>query len=193
MIRGIIRTLRSSVRPPPRFYSIGPGSVLGRPRLLEGKEHIAIGADCLIRDGAWLGAFPHFFPEPDNSFPRIIIEDDVYLGFSSFITAVRRVRIGRGTVISNDFHASDHTHGFDPRKGSPRRQEIVFKGGVEIGNECFLGVRVSIMPGVTLGNHCVVGAHSVVTRSFPDFSMVAGVPARLIRTFDFCKGQWEYV
>jgi lipopolysaccharide O-acetyltransferase len=64
---------------------------------------------------------------------------------------------------------------------------------VEIGNECFLGVRVSIMPGVTLGNHCVVGAHSVVTRSFPDFSMVAGVPARLIRTFDFCKGQWEYV
>jgi acetyltransferase-like isoleucine patch superfamily enzyme len=49
------------------------------------------------------------------------------------------------------------------------------------------------MPGVTLGDHCVVGAHPVVTCSFSAFSMVVGVPARLIKTFNFSKGVSETV
>jgi lipopolysaccharide O-acetyltransferase len=101
------------------------------------------------------------------------------------------VKICEGTLISDSLYISDHTHGHDPRKGSPRYQEIYSKGPVTIGRNCFLGYRVSVMPGVTIGDHCVVGAHSVVTRSFPAFSMIAGVPARLISKFDFNEGRWR--
>ena len=47
---------------------------------------------------------------------------------------------------------------------------------VRIGNDCWLGVNSVILPGVNLGNGCVIGANSVVTHSFPEYSVIAGVP-----------------
>jgi acetyltransferase-like isoleucine patch superfamily enzyme len=54
---------------------------------------------------------------------------------------------------------------------------------VSIGDKCFLGCNVVIMPGVELGDNCVVGANSVVTKSFEAGSVVAGAPAKLLRHF----------
>lgn len=70
-------------------------------------------------------------------------------------------------------------------------QPLESKGPVRIGARCFLGYRAAVMPGVTLGEHCVVGANSVVTRSFGSFSMVAGSPARLIKVYSAATGKWE--
>lgn len=47
-----------------------------------------------------------------------------------------------------------------------------------------------IMPGVTLGKRCIVAAGAVVTKSFPDYSMIAGVPAKIIKKFDVATGAW---
>ncbi len=55
---------------------------------------------------------------------------------------------------------------------------------IEIGNSVFIGVNTIIMPGVRIGNRVVVGAGSVLTKSVPDNSVVAGVPARYICSFD---------
>lgn len=52
---------------------------------------------------------------------------------------------------------------------------------IHIGEDCWIGGNVSIMPGVTIGKGCTVGAGSVVTKSVPDFHVVAGNPARIIR------------
>ena len=49
-----------------------------------------------------------------------------------------------------------------------------------VGENCFIGGCSLILPGVTIGNNCVVGAGSVVTKSVPSFSVVAGNPARII-------------
>ncbi len=51
-----------------------------------------------------------------------------------------------------------------------------------IGHHCVIGGRSIILPGVQLGNHCFVAAGSVVTKDFPDHCMIAGNPARIIRT-----------
>ena len=53
-------------------------------------------------------------------------------------------------------------------------------GKIKIGDNCFIGARVFIMPGVSLGENCIVGAASVVTKSFPKNSVIAGNPAKLI-------------
>lgn len=50
-----------------------------------------------------------------------------------------------------------------------------------IGDNCWLSADVKILPGVTLGNHVIVAAGAVVTKSFPENSLVGGVPARLIK------------
>ncbi len=57
-------------------------------------------------------------------------------------------------------------------------------GPIEIGNNCFIGTRSVILPGVRIGDNCVVGAGSVVTRSVPDNTVVVGAPARAICTYD---------
>lgn len=51
-----------------------------------------------------------------------------------------------------------------------------------IGGNCFIGARALILPGVTIGDGCIVGAGSVVTRDIPPYCIVAGNPARIIRT-----------
>lgn len=55
---------------------------------------------------------------------------------------------------------------------------------LEIGDDSWLGAGVIIMPNVKIGKMCVIGAGSVVTRDVPDFSVVVGSPARIIRTIN---------
>jgi acetyltransferase-like isoleucine patch superfamily enzyme len=50
-----------------------------------------------------------------------------------------------------------------------------------IGDECWIGLNVVIMPGTNLGRGCVVGANSVVKGSFPDYSVIGGVPAKILK------------
>lgn len=51
-----------------------------------------------------------------------------------------------------------------------------------IGKNCVIGINSIILPGLTIGDHCVVAAGSVVTKSIPPHSMVAGNPAKVLRT-----------
>ncbi len=55
---------------------------------------------------------------------------------------------------------------------------------IVIGSNVFVGLNCILMPGVTIGDNCVIGAGSVVTRSIPDGSVAAGVPARVIGSFE---------
>ncbi len=79
------------------------------------------------------------------------------------------VHVGAHTYIA--FEARLLTHDMTRRTRRP----------VSIGENCFIGGRSLIMPGVTIGNSCIVGAGSVVTKSVPDGCIVAGNPARILR------------
>ena len=61
---------------------------------------------------------------------------------------------------------------------------------VRIGEGCWIGERVCILPGITIGKKCVVGAGSIVTKNIPDYCMVAGSPAKVIKVYDFEKHAW---
>ena len=88
---------------------------------------------------------------------------------------------------------SSENHGMDPEsEKSYMRQPLVSKP-VSIGDGCWIGEKVCILPGVTIGKKCVIGAGSVVTKSIPDYSIAVGNPAKVVKQYNFETQHWEKV
>ena len=100
---------------------------------------------------------------------------------SCYIQGFNGVKIGDNTIFSYGVAIVSANHSQDDLNKSVSSKPIV------IGESCWLGFNSTILPAVTLGNNCIVGAGSVVTKSFPDNSIIAGNPARLIRLNDVTK------
>ena len=167
---------------------VGLNSYLALPRKINGRAHISIGKDTFIAAHSWIGAFSSYLK--DCHTPQIKIGSEVNIGRYCCITAINDIEIEDGCLISEHVYISDHSHGINPSKGQFALQPLESKGGVHIGEGSFLGYRVTVLPGVRLGKHCVVGAHSVVTHSFRDYSMIAGVPAVLIKRYSIEESRW---
>ena len=73
------------------------------------------------------------------------------------------------------------------------QQQLEYKGSIKINNNTFIGFNAKILPSVELGEWCIVGSGSVVTKSFPSYSMIAGNPARLLRKYNHYTNLWEKV
>lgn len=62
---------------------------------------------------------------------------------------------------------------------------------LKIGRESWIGTHVAIIGDVHIGRHCVVGANAVVTKDIPDYCVVVGAPARIIKKYNIDTGKWE--
>ena len=163
------------------------GSIIGAKCKILG-DAIAIGRNSTIGTNSWVQTIQkyHIF---DYS-GKITIGNGVNIGGHACITAANEIVIGDNCLFSEYVYITDHFHGYDPEGGRLIEQKLSSKGSTIIGENSFLGFRVTVLSGVNLGRNCVVGSHSVVTSSFPDYSMIAGVPARLIKKYDKNIKQW---
>lgn len=90
------------------------------------------------------------------------------------------LRIGENVMMGPDVTILTHTHNIERTDIPMGRQGSVVKE-VSIGDDVWIGMRSIIMSGVRIGNGVVIGAGAVVTKNVPDFAIVGGVPARIIR------------
>ena len=170
--------------------STGRNAKLEIPGLQDqGPEYMKVGDNSSIGEHAWLACYDR---SRDQLFrPSLAIGDNVRIGNHACITVVDEVSIADGCLFSDYVYVSDHSHDFDPTSDAPLVSRPLKIGGrVRIGRNTFLGMRAMIMPGVTLGDHSVVAAGAIVTRSFPAYSMLAGAPAKVLKTFSLEKGEW---
>lgn len=172
----------------PSGVIFGERSYIQRPYSISGRKQVRIGKRTSIGPRLYIDAITQYAGVSYR--PAIEIGDDVYIGGHAYFTAVDRISIGDGCVLSEYVYITDEAHGMDPRCGLMMKQALVSKGPVTIGRNCFLGFRAAVMPGVTLGEHCVVGANSTVTRSFPAYSMIGGSPARLLKRYSPESAEW---
>lgn len=188
LARGLILTRRrivlsrgARVRTPCMLRTAG-----GLVRL---EEHCLV--DCLSRDGVLLGrnfklgAYSHMIASGSIAElgKGITIGDNVGIGEFAYIGGAGGVIIGADCIIGQylSVHPEDHLF-TDPDR--PIREQGVSRKGIEIGPGCWIGAKVTILDGVIIGRCSVIAAGSVVTRSFPDRSLIGGVPAKLIRPLD---------
>ena len=85
---------------------------------------------------------------------------------------------GRYVYISDNSHGSTDAELLDIH---PLKRPIVIKGSVRIGNNVWLGERVTVLSGVSIGDGAIVAANSVVTHDIPAYALAAGSPARVIK------------
>ena len=95
--------------------------------------------------------------------------------------------LGNDTVIGNDVMMGPEiiiisgSHNFERTDISMREQGAPPRRAVVIGNDVWIGTRSIILPGVNIGSHSIIGAGSVVTKDVPEWAIVAGNPAKIIR------------
>ena len=107
------------------------------------------------------------------------------------IGATTRVEIGDDVLLASHIFISDNGHGHSKVDLPYKYQPLDKLSPVSIGQGSWIGEHVVIMPGVDIGEMSVVGANSVVTRSVPPRSIVAGSPAVVVRQWNSESGSWE--
>lgn len=90
------------------------------------------------------------------------------------------LRIGDNVMMGPEVTILTHTHNIE-RTDIPMGQQGMRVAEVVVGNDVWIGMRVVIMPGVKVGNGAVIGSCAVVTKDVPDFAVVGGVPAKIIK------------
>jgi acetyltransferase-like isoleucine patch superfamily enzyme len=170
----------------PGFAAFGPCSVLQRPiRSLVNPGGIAIGAFVSIGPGAIVEAL---VPERGVT---VSIHDGAYIGNNLRLTAVGGVVIGEEAMLADDCYVSDTNHIYEDVSEPIKRQGLRDGRHVEIARGAWLGIGAIVCGNVRIGENAVVGARSVVTSDVPDFCVVTGNPARIVRRWD--GQQWEWL
>ena len=189
-VAGIVKRVLSAVEG--RIYGFrgfGERSVIKPfPRRISGARYIQIGDDCFFGDGLVLIATEEHAGVRHQ--PSCIFGDRCVFGSDAVISCTNSITIGNGVLTSSRVFIGDSYHGYEDPTRAILDQPMGGEAPVRIGDGCFIGIGAAIMPGVTLGKNCFVGANAVVTKSFDDYSVVAGVPARLIRRYDPSLEKW---
>ena len=114
----------------------------------------------------------------NNAVGDVVIGDHTRIGLHNTIigpvTIGQHVNLAQGIVVT----ALNHNYSIPDQRID---QQGVTTAAITIGNDCWIGANAVILPGVTIGEHSVVAAGAVVTKDVPSHSLVAGVPARIIK------------
>lgn len=123
----------------------------------------------------------------------IFIKDNVYIGQFFSVLAGGDVTINKHTLIASYVAVISENHGMNPEAGIGYGKQELIKDKVEIGEYCWIGEKVMILPGVTVGDWSIIGAGSVVNKSIPPYSIAVGNPARVIKRYSFETHNWEKI
>lgn len=153
---------------------------------------ISLGDDLYIAQDVWLG----IAPGSDAPGPRIVLGSGCSIGRRSTISARNQIVLEADVLLAPSVLIMDHNHEFSDIERPIHAQGVTGGGRIFIERNCWLGHGAVIVCNhgeLVLGRNSVVGANAVVTRSFPPFSVIAGNPAKVVRTFDRQSEKWVRV
>ena len=176
------------IREKKNFNTFGDMSVVNKPyRQLAGIDKISIGNRTTILPGSRLAVYG------EGSNISIEIGDACYIGynFSVLSYSMNTIKIGNAVLVASNVLITSENHGIDPEDDLPYMDQMLSGKDVYIGDGCWIGEKVCILPGVTIGEKCIIGAGAVVTKSIPSYCIAVGNPARVIKKYNFKNHKWE--
>ncbi|HHS9880251.1 acyltransferase [Klebsiella aerogenes] len=139
------------------------------------KHGVVFGDRVTLREFTWL----QITSDTSNLGEGINIGSETYIGPRCNLGAAAFLKIGRKCQIGAGVSFIAENHSFDSK--SEIFEQGVTRKGITIGNDCWIGNNVIVLDGVTVGDGVVIGAGAVVTKDIPDFAVVVGNPARILK------------
>ena len=181
---------------PGLFKATGGGLIIGRNVVIRNPRNIALGNNVTIDDNSLIDG-------RGAGEQGVVIEDDVIvnrncmiqakagpvrlgsrttIGSNSVIVSMAGVEFGEAVLVAGNCYFSAGAYHVDDTTSAVMDQGAYSKGPIIIDDNSWIGTGAIILDGVRVGKGAIVGAGAVVTKDVPDFAIVAGIPARVIRT-----------
>jgi acetyltransferase-like isoleucine patch superfamily enzyme len=171
-----------------RFAHMGAGSCIAfPPGAVFGEQYISVGSRTMIGPNVSLAA--GFAPGEELPGVVISIGDRCTIGRGVSIVGRHHIVIEDDVTTAPNIYITDHNHAYN-ELGIPIGRQWLSEEPVRVGAGSWLGTGVVVLPGADIGRHVAVAAGSVVRGTVPDNSVVAGVPARVVRRYVDGEG-WQ--
>jgi acetyltransferase-like isoleucine patch superfamily enzyme len=173
-----------------RFASMGDGSWIAFPPGDHLNTHaVSIGRDCGVSAHTSLLVGMPTERWTRTGEPVIRIGDRAVIGRGCWFVGRDRIVVEDDVTFAPHVYVTDHNHTYaDP--WLPVGQQILQSDPVRIGSGTWIGTNVVVLPGAHIGRNCAIAAGSVVRGHVPDHSVVAGVPAQVVRRWTEAEG-WQ--
>jgi lipopolysaccharide O-acetyltransferase len=158
---------------------------------IRGRNHIIRNGPILINGNAWIEAV--YLYRGQEFSPRIELGGNLFASGSLHISCIGSISIGDNVLIGTNVYIGDHAHGhYGPDDQTPQshpsappfERQLYSKGCIVIGSNVWIGNNVVILSPACIENGCIIGANSVVSGTFPASTIIAGSPARAVKSFD---------
>lgn len=161
------------------------------PYYIINKELISFGSEFAAGGGLRIEALSQ------NKEVLVKFGSRVNIGRNVHMAAHYSLTLGDDVLIGSNVLITDHNHGIYQGTLPHSIPETCVNdrtlsgAKVSIGNNVWIGDGVVVLPGVNIGDNVIIGANSVVTRSIPNNTIVGGIPAKPLKTFNFEVHKWE--
>lgn len=172
-----------------RFAEFGKNSVLYKPLAINSHSSIFIGDNTTILNGSRMQVYNQL----TGLDAKITIGNNCYICYNNSFLAGENITLEDGVLMASNILILSENHSTNPEDFRYYMDQELNCKSVIIGEGTWIGEQAIIMPGVKIGKKCVIGAGSVVLKSIPEYSMVVGTPAKVIKRYNFGLHKWEKI
>jgi acetyltransferase-like isoleucine patch superfamily enzyme len=173
----------------PFLKKLGSRTFISPYAIIQNLKCISIGDHSFVGRGTLVQPIVKYLSENFNA--QIEIQNNVYIGNHCTITATNEIIIENGVTIGDQVYIGGGRHGYEDCTLGVLQQNLVL-GSVRIRSQAWVGYGSFIAGAghIEIGEHAIIAANSVVTRSVPPFTIVAGAPAKPVKYYNFSQEKW---